>query len=191
MFEEATKDKKSELINRILEIELQFFMTANPQLTSECQQHPQAFRLMRGDFETWSERTLNPYLEHLVDAKSKGRNPIREKHAKMQNLMPRENFGDVLNEILKIKKRWQEEVVANYPNIVRREGLEEFKRYLRRELDTFSPAAGVYLNGLKSALVAERNLTIEMHDGLQARKLESVNLETLLKSGNLVLYAAF
>lgn len=172
MFEEATKDKKSELINRILEIELQFFMTVNPQLTSECQQHPQAFRLMRGsDFETWSERTLNLYLDHLVNAKSKGRNPIREKYAKMQNLMPCEHFGDVLNEILKMKERWQEGAAAKYPNIIRREGLGGFKRYLRCELDTFSPAVlESYLNDLKIALAAEKNLTIEMYDRI-AKKM--------------------
>jgi hypothetical protein len=172
MFEKETKDKKAELINRILEIELQFFMTVNPQLTSECQQHPQAFRLMRGsDFEAWSERTLDLYLEHLVDAKSKGRNLIKEKYAKMQNLIPCENFGDVLNEILKINERWQEEVAAKYPNIVRREELEGFKRYLRCELDTFSPVLlESYLNDLKSALAAERNLTIEIYDGI-AKKM--------------------
>jgi len=79
MTKEAPRDRKNDLINRILDTELKWFLTVNPTLTSECQQHPEAFKLMRSSaFETWSEETLVLYLEHLIDAQSKGRNLVIE-----------------------------------------------------------------------------------------------------------------
>jgi hypothetical protein len=68
-------DDKSKLglIQQILDIELAWFLTVNPQLTSECQKHPEAFKLMRqSPFETWSEQTLALHLVHLIDAQKPG-----------------------------------------------------------------------------------------------------------------------
>ena len=178
MAEGVPIDRKSGLINQILEIELEWFVTVNPQLTSVCQQHPEAFKLMRGSgFETWSEGTLALYLEHLVAARSEGRNLMREKYAKMENLMPCVNTSQVLNDSVEIQERWQKEMTEKYPRMFREEAMAGFSLYLRCELDTYSSAVlESYLNDLKSALREGRNLAIEAYDGI-AKKLGFSSLE--------------
>ena len=37
---------KNELIDRILTIELEWFLSVNPTVTSECQRNPEAFKLL-------------------------------------------------------------------------------------------------------------------------------------------------
>ena len=177
MTKEASRDG-GKLINQILEIELDWFLTVNPTLTSECQQHPEAFKLMRSStFETWSEDTLVLYLEHLVDARSKGRNLMREKYAKIAKLAPCENFSSVPNECVEIQERWQEEARHKYPRIFREGAEGEFASYLRCELDTYSPAVlESYLNDLKAALLEGRNLVIKTYDRI-AKKLGYSSLE--------------
>ena len=89
---------KNDLIARILGIELEWFLSVNPMVTSECQQNPEAFKLIRGsNFETWSEKTLQLYLDHLHEAQSQERNLMREKYAKMQNLIPCQDASPTLN----------------------------------------------------------------------------------------------
>jgi hypothetical protein len=125
-------DRKSALIGRILEIELDWFLTVNPQLTAECQQHPKTFKLIRESiFETWSEKTLRLYLENLIGAQSKGRNLMKEKYAKMENLMPCVNISPTIYEITKIEERWQKEALSKYPQVFKRGAGEGFATYLR------------------------------------------------------------
>lgn len=172
------EDRKPGLINQILEIELEWFLTVNPQLTAECQQHPEVFRLMRGSgFGTWSEETLALYLEHLVAAQSEGRNLLREKYAKIENSMPCINTSQVLNDSVEIQERWQKEMTEKYPRMFREEAAAGFSWYLRCELDTYSSAVlESYLNDLKSALLGGRNLAIEAYDRV-AQKLGFSSLE--------------
>lgn len=163
---------KADLIERILQIELPWFLTVNPQLTSECQQHPEAFRLMRqSPFETWSEETLALHLEHLVDAQSKGRNLVREKYAKIEGSIPCENTTPALTSSVEIEERWFSEAASKYPSIIRGEGGTGFKIYLRCELDTFSPET--LESYYKDRLAAETeggNLVVAAYDGI-AKKL--------------------
>ena len=178
MTKEAPRDRKTNLINRILDIELQWFLSVNPTLTSECQQHPEAFKLIRSSaFETWSEETLALYLEHLVDAQSKERNLVREKYAKMQKSIPCQNLSNALNESVEIHDRWQKEAREKDPRIFREGTGIGFALYLRCELDTYSPAVlESYVNDLKAASLEGRNLVIETYDRI-AKKLGHSSLE--------------
>jgi hypothetical protein len=57
---------KDRTIEAILEIELQMFLTVNPEPTSGCQEHPESFKLhRRAQFAPWSEEALGSYLEDL------------------------------------------------------------------------------------------------------------------------------
>jgi len=163
--EEMPVDKKLVLINRILEIELQWFLTVNPEPATGCQQHPQAFKVMRGSaFESWSEETLSLYLEHIAGAQNKGINLMREKYAKIQGLMPCENYGKALQDITEIEKRWYEEATARYPLMFREEAGIMSALYLRCELDTYSPAVlESYLKDIKEDSLAGKNRTIETY----------------------------
>ncbi len=178
MTNEVPSDRKSGLINRILEIELPWFLTVNPQLTSECQEHPEVFKLMRrAPFETWSERTLALHLEHLVDAQSKGRNLVREKYAKIENSMPCVNTSPALNNSVEIEEHWSEEAASKYPNILREEATAGFIKYLRCELDTFSQETlESYCKDRLGAETEGRNLVTETYDRI-APKLGYSSIE--------------
>lgn len=57
---------KDRTIEAILEIELQMFLTVNPEQASGCQEHPESFKLhRRAQFAPWSEEALGSYLEDL------------------------------------------------------------------------------------------------------------------------------
>jgi hypothetical protein len=178
MAKDSSHDKKTDLIDRTLDIELEWFLNVNPVITSECQRNPEAFRLMRGsNFETWSERTLTLYLEHLRDAQSQGRNLMREKYAKMQKLIPCQNSSPALDSNVAIQERWQQEAKDRYPGIFRQEEGVSFAWYLRSELDTYSPAVlESYLNDLKTASLEGKNLVIETYERI-ARKLGHSSLD--------------
>ncbi len=178
MTEEVPRDKKSDLINQILEIELQWFLNVNAEAGAECQQHPEAFKLIRGStFETWSEEILALYLEHLVDAQSKGKNLVREKYAKIEGLIPCVNTSEALNDIIKIQEDWQKEARDKYPRMFRGEAGTESARYFRCELDTYSPAVlESYLNDLRTALPEGKNLVIETYNKI-AQKIGYSSLE--------------
>ncbi|MFC1985610.1 DUF4125 family protein [Chloroflexota bacterium] len=180
MTEERTANKKSDLISQILEIELQWFLTVNPQITAECQQHPEAFRLMRGSaFETWSEKTLALYLEHIVDAQDKGRNLVREKYAKIQGSIPCENESPALNNSLEIEEEWFGETANKYPNMVREEAGPMFLRYLQCELDTYSPQVlEAYYEDRSGAKAEGANLAIETYGNI-AKKLGYSSVEEM------------
>jgi len=178
MTEETKKDRKADLINQILDIELQWFLTVNPTIISECQQNPDAFKLIRSShFETWSEETLALYLEHSAEAQKEERNLVREKYAKMQKLIPCQNSSDTLNESVAIQERWQQEAREKYPHVLREGGGTGFSWYLRCELDTYSPATlDSLVNDLRAASREGRNLVIETY-GRIAKKLGYSSLE--------------
>ena len=169
---------KSDLIERILQIELPWFLTVNPQLTSECQEHPEAFKLMRqSPFETWSEQNLALHLEHLSDAQIKGKNLVREKYAKIEGSMPCENTTPALTGSVEIEERWFKEAAGKYPNIIRGEGGAGFKLYLRCELDTFSPETlESYYQDRLAAETGGKNLVVAAYDGI-AKKLGYGSIE--------------
>ncbi|MFC2041634.1 DUF4125 family protein, partial [Chloroflexota bacterium] len=172
--------EKSDLLSQILAIELGWFLTVNPQVTSECQQHPEAFNLMRGSsFETWSEKTLALYLEHLLDAQDKERNLVREKYAKIQGSIPCENESPALIKSVEIEEGWHKETASKYPNIIREEAEPMFAIYLKCELDTYSPRVleAYYKDRLK-AKDEGRNLTIETFNNM-AKKLGYSSVEDM------------
>lgn len=169
------------LIQQILDIELAWFLTVDPQLTSECQKHPEAFKLMRqSPFETWSEQTLALHLEHLIDAQKKGTNLVREKYAKIQGIMLCENVTTALKNSVAIERRWFKDAATKYPNIIKQEtGATGFERYLRCELDTFSQdTLEFYYKDRFGAEAGGRNLVIEVYDRI-ARKLGYSSIEDL------------
>ena len=163
MDKDAEKNKKTDLVNEILDFELEWFLTVNPSVTSDCQRNPEAFRLMRGShFETWSEKTLALYLDHLHDCHSQEINPVREKYAKMQKLLPCQNSSQTLTENVEIQECWNREAREKYPNVFRQGDESAFAWYLRCELDTYSSATlESYLDDLRVTSREGRNLVIE------------------------------
>ena len=172
MSEKTSANSKPDLVEMILEIELPWFLNVNPQLTAECQEHPEAFKLMRqAPFETWSDQTLALHLKHISNAKSKDRNLIREKYAKIENSMPCVNLSPALNHSVDIEENWFKEATAKYPNIIIDAAREQFVTYLRCELDTFSQdTVDSYYKDRSEAKAEGKNLIVETYN-IIAKKL--------------------
>jgi hypothetical protein len=171
-------DHRADVIEQILEIELGWFLTVNPEITAECQRHPEAFKVMRrASFLTWSQPTLESYLEHIRTAAAEEHNLVREKYAKMQESIPCRDDSPALQDIIAIQKRWQQAAREQYPAIFQEDPKANFDWYLRCELDTYSPAVlESYHGDITRAEADGRNLIIETYDNL-ARGLGFASLD--------------
>jgi len=174
-------NSQQDTIKKILDVEWYMFQrvksTGGP---SPCQSAPDTFKKIRGSiFETWSPGVLASYLEDLKQAVDEGRNPLAEKYARMDNLIPPMSRNPLIEKIVQIESGWQEEVRKKYPAIYSRVGRgtggandgSNFSVYLRSELETYSDKTlRLYYERVSQALDKGENLAI-------------LSLETLVKKG--------
>jgi hypothetical protein len=168
--------EKTILIEKILEIELKMFLTVPVLEKTGCQEHPDNFRMTRkAQFITWSEQTLNSYLNDLTTAEQDNRNLMTHKYARMDDLVPRENNDPLIDRIVKVQYAWQTEMMNKYPALMGRARplgsssdtpfQTSFETYLRAELETYShrTIAALYED---IALKQEnrKNMTEELYD---------------------------
>ena len=141
--------EKERIIEAILEMELQMFLTVNPVTTSGCQEYPESFKLhRRAQFHPWSEEALGSYLDDLHQAKERGDNLMRRKYARMQGLLPAAESNPALEEIVRLKMDWQQAMFRNYPAVMSgarpltdesaQAQMTSFETYARGELETYS-----------------------------------------------------
>jgi hypothetical protein len=142
-------ENKNKLIEQILDLELEMFLTVSSRQRAACQEQPESFRLHRGaQFSVWSEMTLNSYLDDLKRAKLEGTNLMTIKYARMENLIPKQNKSPLIDKIVTIHYEWQQEMIKKYPNLMAGarplssvdDGTYQtsFETYLRGELETYS-----------------------------------------------------
>jgi hypothetical protein len=140
---------KNELIQQIVEIELDMFLTVPTEEKSSCQYYPDSFRLhRRAQFNSWSELTLESYLKDLNRAKDEGINLMTIKYARMDNLVPARDPNPVIEKIIFLQYQWQKEIMGKYPNLMAgarpisqaddSQYRTSFETYLRGELETYS-----------------------------------------------------
>ncbi|MBW2003178.1 MAG: DUF4125 family protein [Deltaproteobacteria bacterium] len=174
-------NRKTETIKKILDKEWYMFQRVKSLGgPAPCQSAPEAFRKIRGSiFETWSSEMLASYLEDLKRALNEGRNLLAEKYARMDGLIPPLSTNSLINKIVEIETRWQEEARKKYPAIYFRVGRgtgaandgSNFSIYLRSELETYSDKTlSLYYERIRRALDKGENPAI-------------LSLETLVKKG--------
>lgn len=155
---------KEELIAKIIEIEWKMFESVpNEGGKAPCQQDFTTFRIMRkSQLMTWSEATLQSYLENLISAEKSGRNLMTEKYARMmastapgeyqkiKHLLPplSEEVLSLIEKIVEINLEWQVEVAKRFPYLHKKgrpiysfedtSDVVSFETYLRGELATYS-----------------------------------------------------
>ncbi len=138
---------KRNLIESILDLELNMFLTVRSEVPASCQEDPEAFRLhRRAQFSIWSEETLRSYHSDLVDAEQQGRNLMTLKYARMENLIPPLSENPIIDAIVQMALEAQRGMLLRYPNILSRgrpleddgSGSTSFTAYLRGELETYS-----------------------------------------------------
>lgn len=139
----------STLTKSILALEWEMFQTVPTAQRYRCQEDQEGFNLHRlAQFAAWSVPTLDSYLHDLRQAKAAGRNLLAIKYARMEDLLPCENFSPRIDTIFNLAMEGQEEFVARYPNLMRggrplnksEDGPDQtsFATYLRGELETYS-----------------------------------------------------
>lgn len=168
-----TEEERDDLLNEIVQRETRMFTeTPIENGASEFQQRPEAFRLTRlMAHSAHGEDFLRSYLKDLEDAKKTGRNFVAEKYARMDNLIPPLNEDPLLDQIAKAETDWLAEASRMYPAIIKGAGSEQFRQFLRCELETLSDdTLAIYGDEIKKAEAEKRNLAIERHNWL-ARKL--------------------
>ena len=140
---------REKLIQQIVDSELRMFLSVPADGEYSCRQHPDSFRLHRSvQFSIWSDDTLASYLHDLERADKEKRNLMTVKYARMDDLIPRENFNPLIDAIADIQYQWQTEMFKQYPNVMAgaRPLSEEsdtpsrtsFETYLKGELETYS-----------------------------------------------------
>ncbi len=170
--------EKDNIIEAILEIELQMFLTVNPTPTSNCQESPECFkRHRRAQFHPWSLETLASYLEDLREARATGKNLMRLKYARMQGLLPPAERDPVLEEIVRLKMDWQRAMFRDYPAVMSgarpltdeetRAQMTSFETYARGELETYSGRTlGLLHRDLQELQAGGESLSERVYDHL-------------------------
>lgn len=144
-------EEKNILIERILEIELGMFLSVPTSHRYSCQEDPEGFRVhRRAQFAAWSAPTLESYFRDLLRAREEERNLVAFKYARMDDLIPCENFSPLIAQIVEMALEGQKRFVADYPCLMRGgrplnkaedvPGVTSFETYLRAELETYSEA---------------------------------------------------
>lgn len=141
-------DAKEDIIETILDMELEMFLSVPSDGESQCQHHPEGFKFHRRlQFSVWSQDTLNRYREDLIRARQKGENLMTLKYARMQGLLTCRNTNPLIDQIVRQKMRWQAEMIRRYPAIMGGarpigvgddETMTSFETYARGELETYS-----------------------------------------------------
>jgi hypothetical protein len=137
------------ITDRILELELEMFLSVPTTHRYRCQEDPESFKLhRRAQFAAWSAPTLESYLADLHRAKTSGRNLVAIKYARMDNLIPCENTSPTIAAIVGLALEGQKDFIAAYPCLMRGgrplgkeedgPGQTSFETYLRGELETYS-----------------------------------------------------
>ncbi|SDL29841.1 Protein of unknown function [Maridesulfovibrio ferrireducens] len=174
-----TNKYRETLINEIIDRELNMFLAVkNRGGTSQCQELPESFRIMREmTHGVLPNSFLNSYKYDLKQAEKEGRNFMTEKYALMESLIPTISNSPQIKEIVQIESEWRKEVAAQFPRSVQPDGHESFCRYLGCELQTYSAATIIeYYDYMKSAQQELRNLVRERYE-LLMRKLGYASLQ--------------
>ena len=140
---------KEELIDRIIKMELEMFLSVPADGIYGCQQNPEGFGLhRRAQFSIWSVDTLQSFFDDLGQAVEDGLNLMTVKYARMEGLIARRNFNPLIEGIMAIQLKWQQNMIEKHPGLMAdarhlsgSDGLVDdtsFETYLRGELETYS-----------------------------------------------------
>jgi hypothetical protein len=171
---------KQELIRNILDIEWDMFRRVKSSVPAPCQLQQESFRRIRESvYETWTDEALQACHLDFEKAQRAGRNLCTEKYAQMEGRISRARVNPLIEHIVVIETRWQDEIRRNYPALYRRvcrstssfhDG-RSFSIYLASEIQTYSDRTiELYYRGMKDALEKGENLALK-------------SLELLVKKG--------
>lgn len=180
--------EKQPIIDKIVQNEWIMFRSVNENPSSKTRQHPSCrdfpdeFKLHReSKLMPWSTKTLNSYLNDLVQAREAGRNLMTYKYARMDNLIPCENKSPYIDSITKQLVAWQKEFMVQYPGImsggralsggIRGVDWPSFENYLRCELESYSEKTLQYLSRDIEVMIKQgKSMSEEVYTYLTRKK---------------------
>ncbi len=162
--------EREKILNEILAVEWEMFHAVpNEGGTADCQQQPNAFRLMRKvAYKPLSAAFLTAWYAALCSAQADGRNLMTEKYAFMDSrAVPAADGADPhIAAILDAECRWRAAVHDEFPHMVQKDD-GFFRRYLAGEMHTYTPAAlAAYADCVHTALAEGRNMVRERYEFL-------------------------
>lgn len=169
---------RKDLLVEVVEWELVMFQDVhNRGGRADCQEQPEAFRLMREiTHAVLSDAFVESYAQDLRRGEAEGRNLMTEKYAVMEGQIAPFNPDPRIPEITRAESAWRDAVASAFPHVVAPDGGDAFRRYLFAELQTYSSATiGAYADCVAAALRENRNLVMERYE-LLMRKLGSGSL---------------
>lgn len=159
-----TENTKEKLIENILKIEWDMFSNVNNiSGPAPCQKDEKTFRIMRSSqFNAWSERILQSYLDDLIRAEKAGENLMTLKYARMMQSTSPEEFALIkdaippvdpektayIEKIVEISMEWENALHKRYPALTSRGRpiyskedspyVTSAETYMKGELSTYS-----------------------------------------------------
>jgi hypothetical protein len=175
------QENKERIVEKIVEIEVEMFLSVPTDREPACREHLEAMRLhRRGQFAGWSQFSCASYLQDLRRAREAEKNLMTLKYARMANLIPPLSENPLIDQIRRRFLQWQEEVIARYPNTMRgARDLDDFSNYLGAELETYSDETLELLAGDVEACHRDGgNMSLEVYRFL-ARQSGHASLEQM------------
>lgn len=158
---------KESLIEEIVELELEMFLSVQSRGHASCQDNPDGFKFYRtAGFSAWPEGVLESYLQDLLQAQKDGKNLVTIKYAVMEGLIPKQADNPLREKIVDIEVGWVKELAHKYPYLHRRArpieedsaNLTSMKTYLSGELETYSDRTiELYYNHLLTSQSSNEN----------------------------------
>lgn len=154
-------EDKDQIVQKILDFEWDMFQRVKSATPASCQSAPDTFRQVRGSiFQFWPLALKTAYLNELINARLTGRNLIREKYARMDNLIAPITVNPKIDHIVRIETLWQQDIKNKYPALYYRtcrsteemDGGKNFSVYLKCELETYgNEAIDLYFDWVQQA----------------------------------------
>ncbi|MFC1973899.1 DUF4125 family protein [Chloroflexota bacterium] len=175
------RGNQEELVNNIIQIERVMFQQVQTSEPSICQERVETFKAMRKmTHSVLSTETLASYLNDLQKAGVKGRNLLRDKYARMQDLIPPLKTNPVIEKICEFETRWMMQLSVRYPGTF--QAGSNFRTYLSCELETYSDRTiNLYFRDVLKADYKGRNLVEERYAEL-AKDLGYSSLDHMVEA---------
>ncbi len=164
--------KKDRLIQKVIALEAEMFVSVRSSIPAPCQQDLEAFSLHREvQVYPWSEETLERYLSDLLCAKRQGINLMTIKYARMGEQIPPYSSNPLIAKLVGQFLSWQIETKEKFPKVMQgSRSIEDFCTYLSSELETYSDRTLELLDYDVTSFLAEgKNMTVSTYERLANR----------------------
>ena len=168
------------ILNQLINIEKAMFRKYYNKLSEdELKKSVDTFIILRRNrFKNWPEDTLRTYGNELEAMMPSGRNVVKMRMERMENISEEETpDSEHLEKILDIEKKWLEEVEEKEPDLFRKINSIEIKllgkegvsleKYLKSELETYSKLTlELYYRDLKKVMDEGKNIFLEAYKSI-------------------------